>query len=170
MGDSRAPQRPDLPGDLAGGAVRPLRMLPDPVLHQICQPAGYMTGVELVALSADLLATMYNAGGRGLAAPQIGVLRRVFVMDAGWKDGQPDPVIVVDPDILAQSDQVEPGDEACLSIPGRVLSVTRPVQITLAWYDLQGLHQSRVLQGITARIALHELDHLNGRLIVDDLT
>ncbi|MFN3279894.1 MAG: peptide deformylase [Paracoccus hibiscisoli] len=160
--------RPDLTGGLAGGTLRDILLWPDPRLRQVCQPAGYLTGPELRALAADMLATMYHAGGRGLAAPQIGVMRRVVVMDAGWKDGAPDPQVLCDPEILVRSPQVEAASEACLSIPDRPVVVTRPRTIGLSWYDLDGRAQLRQMEGQPARIAQHEVDHLDGLLIVKD--
>lgn len=161
--------RPDLPEALAGGTVRPILIHPDPTLRDTCQPAGYLNEPELRALAADLLATMYSAGGRGLAGPQIGVLRRIFVMDAGWKDGDPQPVVALDPEFLSRSEAVEVCEELCLSIPDRPVAVERPQAVVMAWYDLEGCQQQRDFTGIEARIAQHEADHLQGRLILDYL-
>lgn len=160
--------RPALTGDLAGGVVRDLVLWPDPRLRTRCEPAGYLSNPELRRLAADLLATMYAAGGRGLAAPQIGVGRRIFVMDAGWKEGAPDPVVMTDPEILVRSPATDAAVEGCLSIPGRPVEVVRAVSIGIAWYDLDGLYRLEQLDGAAARIAQHEADHLDGRLIVSD--
>ncbi|WP_228461481.1 peptide deformylase [Paracoccus liaowanqingii] len=160
--------RPALTGDLAGGTVHDLVLFPDPRLQMRCEPAGYLSSPELRQLAADLLATMYASGGRGLAAPQIGVGRRIFVMDAGWKSGTPDPLVMADPEILVRSPLTEAGTESCLSIPDRPVEVVRPVSIGLAWYDLDGLYRLEQLDGPAARIAQHEADHLDGRLIVSD--
>lgn len=160
---------PELPQSLSGGVVRSVLVHPDPMLRELCQPAGYLPGPDLRRLAADLLATMYAAGGRGLAAPQIGVMRRAFVMDAGWKQGRPAPLVMLDPEILFYSDQVELAEERCLSIPDRPVTVPRPAEIVLAWYDIEGRHQNRRLAGAEARIAQHEADHLDGRLILDFL-
>jgi peptide deformylase len=163
-----APVAPVLTGDLASGKVREIVQYPDPRLLQHCDPAGYLAGDDLRGLVADLLATMYAAGGRGLAAPQIGVLRRMFVMDAGWKNGASDPQVMLDPEIMWRSAETETVDEQCLSIPDRPVAMTRPVAITMGWYDLNGRHQLRQLSGPDARIAQHEADHLDGRLILKD--
>lgn len=160
--------RPDLTGDLARGRVQRVLLWPDPVLLTRCDPAGYLTGPELRQLAADLLVTMYEAGGRGLAAPQIGVLRRVFVMDAGWKDGRPAPLIAADPEITDPSDARGSASETCLSIPGRPVDMDRPEAVTLNHYDLDGIFRSLRLTGPAARIAQHEADHLDGRLILKD--
>lgn len=161
------PVAPELPEALAGGRVREILLHPDPLLRDLSQPAGGLTGPALRQLAADLLATMYAARGRGLAAPQIGVLRRIFVMDAGWKDGLANPQVILDPEFLSRSDQIETLEELCLSIPGRPVAVARPVKVVMAWYDLDGRHQRRSLAGADARIAQHEADHLRGRLILD---
>jgi peptide deformylase len=160
--------KPVLTGDLASGKVRQIVIHPDPRLLQRCDPAGYLPGDDLRGLAADLLASMYAAGGRGLSAPQIGVLRRIFVMDAGWKDGTPDPQVILDSEIMSQSSETETAAEQCLSIPDRPVAVTRPVAITMGWYDLNGRHILRQLSGPQARIAQHEADHLDGRLILKD--
>ena len=171
MPDSRDAGRigPDLTPSLSGGAAHPVLIHPDPRLREVCQPAGALPGPELQRLAADLLASMYAAGGRGLAAPQIGVMRRAFVMDAGWKQGRPQPLVALDPEILFRSDQAEVMEERCLSIPDQPVAISRPAEVILGWYDLDGRHQSRRLLGDEARIAQHEADHLDGRLIVDFL-
>ncbi|WP_378941795.1 peptide deformylase [Paracoccus sp. R86501] len=164
-----APIPPVLTGDLAAGKVRGILRYPDPVLFTRCDAAGYLPQSELRDMAADLLATMYDANGRGLAAPQIGISRRIFVMDAGWKDGQPDPLVMLDPEIVWRSAETGADVEACLSIPDQPVSVTRPLAITIGWYDLQGRHQTRPMSGAAARIAQHEADHLDGRLILKDI-
>ena len=162
------PIPPVLTGDLAAGKLRVILRHPDPVLTTRCDAAGYLSQPELRELAADLLATMYAAYGRGLAAPQVGISRRIFVMDAGWKDGRPDPQVMLDPEILWRSSQTGTEVETCLSAPDHPVSVTRPVAITIGWYDLQGCHHVRQMSGPAARIAQHEADHLDGRLILKD--
>ena len=166
-GPTLAPPPPGSLGDLDGGTVRPLLFHPDPGLRLRCEPAGVMTGTEVRGLVRDLLATMYAAGGRGLAAPQIGVLRRVFVMDAGWKNGASLPLVMVDPEILGRSDDWAVDVENCLSIPGQPVSMRRALSVQIGGYDLDGLWHRRELSGPAARIAQHEADHLDGRLIGD---
>ncbi|RJE80704.1 peptide deformylase [Paracoccus sp. JM45] len=148
--------------------VHAILQYPDPRLFQRCDPAGYLAGDNLAGLAADLLGSMYTAGGRGLAAPQIGVLRRVFVMDAGWKAGRANPQVMLDPEIIWRSPETETATEQCLSIPDCPVAVTRPVAITMGWYDLNGRHHMRQLSGPDARIAQHEADHLDGHLILKD--
>ncbi|WP_246026783.1 peptide deformylase [Paracoccus luteus] len=153
--------------DLPPGSVRAIVMHPDPVLRQICRPAGELTFLQLQALVGDLFATLYAAQGRGLAAPQIGRTRRAFVMDAGWKTGAPRPRALLEPVLLWQSTEMATAEELCLSIPGRPVAVARPVAVRIGWFDLDGRARAACLSGAEARIALHEMDHLDGRLILD---
>ncbi|ABL68758.1 peptide deformylase [Paracoccus denitrificans] len=164
---AQAPKGPDPAGLAAQGRVRPILIHPDPALRVICEPVGRLGWDEIARLAADLLATMYDAGGRGLAAPQIGEGWRIFVMDHGWKEGTPLPRVVMDPQIAPLGGEVGTMEEACLSIPGRPVSVTRPVTISMRCFDLTGTLQLLTLTGIEARIAQHETDHLDGRLILD---
>lgn len=152
---------------LPPGRVQPILLYPDPVLHTHCAPAGYLTGPDLLQLAADMLATMYQAGGRGLAAPQVGLTRRLFVMDAGWKEGPPSPLVLLDPEITARHGPLETAEERCLSIPDQPVQVTRASRIEIRWFDLRGQLQQHEMTGAAARIAQHEADHLDGRLIVD---
>lgn len=139
---------------------------PDPRLSQVCAPVG---GVRQAVrdLARDMLDAMYATGGRGLAGPQIGAMQRIFVMDAGWKDGHPEPRVFLDPVIVAASDTTDTGVEGCLSIPGISAQVTRPAEITLGWTDLEGVSHQERLTGFAARCAQHEIDHLDGIVTFD---
>lgn len=148
-------------------AVLPIVTYPDPRLTTPCAPAVLDDTTR--ALAADMLETMYAAPGRGLAAPQVGVLIRLFVMDTGWKDGTPAPRVMVNPQIVRQGADVAPMAEGCLSIPGITAVVTRPTDITLRWTDLDGTVQEQDLTGIEAICAQHEQDHLDGILTLDRL-
>lgn len=167
MPDARSPAPAGVLPGLPAGRVREILFYPHPALRLVARPAGELIWPEITALAADLFATMYAAKGRGLAAPQIGISRRVFVMDAGWKRGAPEPLLLLDPQILSQSDRTDTADEACLSIPGQPVAVTRPVEIGIAFYALDGMRRTMALTGEAARIAQHEADHLDGRLILD---
>ena len=146
--------------------VRPILLHPDGRLRAVCAPVGEVT--EAVrALAADMLETMYAAPGRGLAAPQVGEGLRLFVMDVAWTEGAPEPVVAVDPEIVRASDAAAAGEERCLSIPDRPVVVTRPAAVTMRWTALSGARQEHELTGAAARCAQHELDHLNGVLILD---
>lgn len=155
----------DLAALAARGRVLPILQYPDPVLRRVC--AGLPD--DPAQLAADLLATMYAAPGRGLAAPQVGLSLRMFVIDTGWKDGAPDPLVALNPEIVDPSDEQATNIEGCLSIPGQPVEVTRPAAVTLRWTDLTGVRHERRLTGIEAVCAQHEADHLDGRLIVDSM-
>jgi len=134
------------------------------VLTQVASPVDRFDGV-LADLVRDMFETMYAAPGRGLAAPQVGVSTRVFVVDTAWKDADPDPMCFVNPRIVAQSDVRHAGTEACLSIPEKSFSVSRPAWVEMAWDDLDGTPQRGRFDGVQAVCICHELDHLDGLLI-----
>lgn len=143
-----------------------LRLYPDPVLRAVCDPVTDFPGA-VAGLAEAMLQAMYDAKGRGLAAPQVGLTQRVFVMDAGWKEGAPTPVLCINPVVDWASDEEELGEEGCLSMPDTPCLVRRPLAIDLRWQDRIGAEQSERLTGVAARIALHELDHLDGILCID---
>ncbi|PSL17843.1 peptide deformylase [Shimia abyssi] len=148
-------------------SVLPLVFWPDPRLSQPCAPVGE---ADHEALVADMFDTLYAAKGRGLAAPQVGVLRRIFVMDVGWKSGDPTPEAFLDPVITVREQRVDVLEEGCLSIPGLMVPVERPVAITLAWRDARGDMHMRDFDGFEARCIQHEIDHLDGRITLDHLS
>ena len=146
--------------------VRPIVLLGDPVLRA---RAAVVTdfGPALKTLAADMLDTMYAAPGRGLAAPQMGVSLRLFVMDVSWKTGDPAPQVFVNPRITDASDVLLPFTEGCLSIPGQTSRVARPDRIALQWQDLGGLPHDAWFDGFAAICVQHERDHLDGILCID---
>ena len=162
-------------------SVLPILTWPDPRLSQRCAPVRSLgkpmvetppeppigTPPETTALITNLFDTMYAASGRGLAAPQVGVLQRIFVMDCGWKDDDPTPKICINPEILQASEVTSTRLEGCLSLPGVTADVIRPAQITLRSVDLQGRTQDWDLTGFEATCAQHELDHLDGVITFD---
>lgn len=135
---------------------------PDPRLSQTCAPVMDPSGAETRRLAADMLNTMYAAQGRGLAAPQVGILQRIFVMDITWKEGKRSPNILINPEILDQSSTRAMGPEGCLSIPDVLVDVPRAVWVDLAWTDTVGQRKVERLSGFAAICAQHELDHLDG--------
>ena len=149
-------------------AVRPILRWPDPLLRETCAPVE--AGEDVSSLIADLFDTMYAAPGRGLAAPQIGVLKRVFVMDVTWKEGTRSPVACINPEIVEASPGIAEAEEACLSIPGIAAKVRRPAVVVLRWTDDAGVRHEGRLGGFQAVCAQHEYDHLDGRVIFDRLT
>lgn len=148
--------------------ILPILRWPDPLLSQPCAPA--VLSDDLRALAADMLETMYAAPGRGLAAPQVGRLVRMFVMDVTWKEGTHAPVVMVNPEIVWMSEVRRPGPEGCLSIPGPTTQVERAEAVRMRWSDLEGAVQEATLTGFAAICAQHEYDHLDGVLTLDRLS
>ena len=149
-------------------AVLPIVAWPDPRLRQVCDPVPF--AADRKALIADMFETMYAAPGRGLAGPQVGVMERIFVMDVTWKDGTPEPVACINPEIIQRSDAVVAREEACLSIVGVAAEVTRPAEILIRWFDPDWHEHQARLTGFHATCAQHENDHLDGRVIFDHQT
>lgn len=149
-------------------SIRDILRWPDPRLQHACAPMGRVTD-RVRALAQDMFDTMYAAPGRGLAGPQVGVMQRIFVMDPTWKDGDPSPVVCIDPEILVASEDRVAMEEACLSIPGITAEIERPARIRLGWTDLDGVRREADLEGFAARCAQHECDHLNGIVTFDRL-
>ena len=149
-------------------SLRPILIHPDPRLRKTAAPVETVDdGVR--ALVEDMLETMYDAPGIGLAATQLGVMRQVFVMDCGGKDDPPAPIALVNPEILWTSEETAVSEEGCLSIPDVYEEVARPARVRLAWTDLQGQRQEREFTDRWAVCAQHEIDHLRGRLFIDHL-
>jgi peptide deformylase len=147
---------------------REIRHWPDAVLAQKATSAS-VDDATLV-LARDLLDTMYAAEGRGLAAPQVGVLARVFVMDATWKLGAGTPEIFINPEIIWRSTEMVPSSESCLSIPGVLAEVSRAKEIILRWVMTDGSVSAQKLVGFRAVCAQHEIDHLDGIVTLDHLS
>ncbi len=150
-------------------ALRSILIHPDPRLKKVCAP---LEGVDASVrrLADDMLETMYDAPGIGLAAPQVGVLQRLFVMDCAGKDDDPDPMVLINPEITWTSDELNTHEEGCLSIPEQYEEVTRPAQVKVRFLDLDGKLQERHFDGLRATCAQHEIDHLNGTLFIDHLS
>lgn len=143
-----------------------IRLLPDPILRATCAPVTVFDAA-LDDIVAEMLAVMYAAPGRGLAAPQVGIAQRIFVMDATWKTGDPDPMAFVNPEIISVSDAVAVNDEGCLSIPDRICRVARPAVVNLRWHALDGSEQTGEFTDFAAVCVQHERDHLDGVLCID---
>ncbi len=141
---------------------------PDPRLKRICTPIAD-TFADVKNLAEDLLETMYDAPGIGLAAPQIGILKRIFVMDCSYKEAEPDPMIFVNPEIIWASTDCRKYEEGCLSIPDIFVELERPYSVTVQHYDLEGKIRKITLEGLESICAQHEIDHLNGKLFIDYL-
>ena len=147
--------------------IRPILIHPDPRLKKPCEAVGEITP-EIRALAADMLETMYDAPGVGLAAPQVGVMKRVLVMDC-IKDGPPQPMALINPTVVWSSEDTSTYEEGCLSIPDQYAEVKRPASVRVAWTDLDGAAQERDFVGLWATCVQHEIDHLDGKLFIDYL-
>lgn len=149
-------------------AIRPILILPDPRLRKVADPVGDIDDT-IRALSADMLETMYDAPGIGLAATQLGIMKRMFVMDCAGQDEPPRPMTIVNPEILWRSDEPETSEEGCLSIPEIYEEVTRSERVRMRWQGLDGLSHEQEFGDRWAVCIQHELDHLDGKLFIDYL-
>jgi peptide deformylase len=149
--------------------IRPILIHPDPRLKKVCTAVPDISD-DLRKLADDMLETMYDAPGIGLAAPQIGVLDRIIVMDCVKEEGEaPRPVVMVNPEVIGESDDTNVYEEGCLSIPEQYAEVTRPKDVRVRWLDLDGNVQEQDFGGLWATCVQHEIDHLNGKLFIDYL-
>lgn len=146
--------------------VFPILTEPDPFLRRVCDPVVQFDGA-LGQLAQDMFSTLYKAGGRGLAAPQIARGDRIFIMDAGWKEGAPRPMVFVNPAVTDAAPETEVAEERCLSIPDTPCPVDRPVWVDLRWQRLDGTWTHARFDGFQGRCVQHELDHLDGILCTD---
>jgi peptide deformylase len=150
-------------------AVRPILTIPDPVLRRQAKPVERVDA-ELRRLIEDMFATMYDAPGIGLAAPQIGISRRLIIMDPAKDEAPKTPLVMVNPEILDRSEELRLHEEGCLSIPEFTAEIERPAKTRVAYIDREGKPQERELEGIWSTLVQHEIDHLNGILFIDYLS
>ncbi|MER9232743.1 peptide deformylase [Mesorhizobium sp. M0622] len=147
-------------------SIKPLIILPDPVLRQVSKPVERVDG-DLRKLAGDMLDTMYDAPGIGLAAIQVGEPLRVLVIDLAKEDETPAPHVFINPEILESSDQRSVYEEGCLSIPDYYAEVERPAAVRVKYLDRDGKLQEIEAEGLMATCLQHEIDHLNGVLFID---
>ncbi len=149
--------------------LRPILIHPDPRLKTVCKPVEGITD-DIRRLADDMLETMYDAPGIGLAAPQVGVMSRLLVMDCvKEEDAPPRPMVLINPEVLWSSDERTVYEEGCLSIPEQYADVERPAEVTVRWTGLDGQVQEERFSGLWATCVQHEIDHLNGKLFIDFL-
>ncbi|RAZ86238.1 peptide deformylase [Cereibacter johrii] len=149
--------------------IRPILIHPDPRLKKICDPVGQITD-DLRRLADDMLATMYDAPGIGLAAPQVGVTRRLIVLDCNKEsDSARRPVAMVNPEVVWRSEDVSTYEEGCLSLPNVFAEVERPAEVKVRWTGLDGREEEEQFAGLWATCVQHEIDHLDGKLFIDYL-
>jgi peptide deformylase len=150
-------------------ALLPIITLPDPLLRKPSAPVERVDD-ELRALADNMLDTMYDAPGVGLAAVQVGVPRRLIVVDAAGKDEERHPLVLINPEIVRLGPDMRVHEEGCLSIPDVRIEIERPASLRLRYLDRDGKPQELDAEGLLATVVQHEMDHLNGRLIIDFLS
>lgn len=159
-------------------AILPMVLLPDPVLRERSEPVERVDD-DLRRLADDMLQTMYDAPGVGLAAIQVGVPRRLVTLDVREPTQDEieqeivpprEPIVMVNPEIVASSEAMRVHEEGCLSIPDYFAEVERPDTVRLRWTDLDGEAHEREVGGLFATAAQHEIDHLDGALFIDRLS
>ncbi|WP_296429264.1 peptide deformylase [Yoonia sp.] len=150
-------------------SVRNILLHPDPRLKKVATPVTSVSD-ELRQLADDMLETMYDAPGIGLAAPQVAVMNRMIVMDcAKDEDATPEPMVLINPEVVWTSDEQSVYDEGCLSIPEHYAEVERPAEVEVSWMNLNGKIQREHFDGLWATCVQHEIDHLDGKLFIDYL-
>ena len=142
---------------------------PDPILRQKCKPLEKVDS-NIKKLLDDMLETMYAAPGIGLAAIQIGILKRLVVIDISKEEEKKQPIFLVNPEIIYRSKETSVYEEGCLSLPGQFAEVERPSECTIKYIDYYGKKKDLKADGLLATCIQHEIDHLNGILFIDYLS
>lgn len=150
-------------------AILPIITIPDPVLRKTALPVERVDDA-LRRLADDMLETMYDAPGVGLAAPQVGVSRRLVVLDPAGDDEVKRPLVLINPVIVSLGPEMRVYEEGCLSIPEVKIEIERPSSLIVRFLDRDGGPQELVADGLLATAIQHEVDHLDGRLIIDFLS
>ena len=150
-------------------AKRRIITLPDPILRKVSAPIERFDA-ELRQLADDMLETMYAAPGVGLAAVQVGVPRRLIVLDTAKDEAPPRPMVLINPEIVLLGAEMRVHEEGCLSIPEVRVEIERPSLVTVRFLDREGRPQDMTSKGLAATAIQHEIDHLNGKLIIDFLS
>lgn len=144
----------------------PIVLSPDPGLREICEPCK-LPDKSLVKLSKQMFKTMYENNGCGLAAPQVGINKRMVVIDCLDEEGNKDPYTLINPVIEWHSDDVVKEDEGCLSIPGISVPITRPSTVRVRYFDATGKEHTVESDGLLGRCLQHEIDHLDGKTLFE---
>ncbi len=147
----------------------PILIVPDPTLRKTARAVTPADAEAVRSLIPAMFSTMYKAPGIGLAAPQVGSLLRVIVIDIA-PDKTPSPIALVNPEVVAKSDELATREEGCLSLPDQYAEVTRPARVKVRYQDEQGIKREIEGDGLLAACLQHEIDHLNGVLFVDYLS
>ena len=149
--------------------LRKILIEPDPILRKKCDPLEKVN-TDTKKLMDDMLETMYAAPGIGLAAVQIGILKRLVVIDISKDEEKKNPIFLINPEIIYQSKETSVYEEGCLSIPGQFAEIERPAECTLKYIDYYGKKKELKADGLLATCIQHEVDHLNGILFIDYLS
>tara|TARA_B100000963_G_scaffold285726_1_gene254699 strand:+ start:242 stop:766 length:525 start_codon:yes stop_codon:yes gene_type:complete len=150
-------------------AVREIITVPDEILKKISDPIEKV-GINEKKLIDDLFATMYNSNGIGLAAVQVGILKRILVVDVSNKDEKKQPIALINPVIKNFSDETSIYEEGCLSIPETFIEIERPKICLVEYIDEKGLKKNLKCDGLLSICIQHEINHLDGKLIIDHLS
>ncbi len=152
-------------------SLLPIITVPNPVLKEIARPIETISAA-IKQQAADMIETMYDAPGLGLAANQVGQLNRMFVMDVNYRKDPAtrNPIVMMNPEIVWRSEDLSVMEEGCLSIPQQYAEVERPRTIRVKYIDLNGQIQEMEGSDLTSHCIQHELDHLNGVLFIDYLS
>ena len=158
-------------------AILPIVEVPDAVLRQTCEPVAEITD-EVRGIVADMFDTMYDARGIGLAAIQVGILKRIVVIDLQEREVEDeekpeaarDPHAYINPELTWVSEELSTYSEGCLSIPEQYADVTRPARCRVKWLDTDGQPHEAEYDGLMATCMQHEIDHLNGVLFIDHIS
>lgn len=150
-------------------SIKPLIILPDPVLRQVSRPVERFDE-PLRGFARDMLDTMYDAPGIGLAAIQVGAPIRLLVIDLAKEEEPKTPQIFINPEILETTDDVSVYEEGCLSIPDYYAEVERPASARVRYIDIDGVEREMAAEGLLATCLQHEIDHLNGVLFIDHIS
>ena len=150
-------------------AIRTILTAPDPRLKKKSKPVASVDA-EVRQLMDDMLETMYDAPGIGLAAPQIGELRRVIVLDIDREELKTGPILMANPEIIEASDEDATYEEGCLSVPEHYSDVVRPAKVTVRYLDRDGETKEMACEGLLATCVQHEIDHLDGILFIDHIS
>ena len=149
--------------------LRKILIEPDPILRKKCEPLEKVDK-EIQKLMDDMLETMYAAPGIGLAAIQVGILRRLVVIDISKAEEKKNPIFLINPQIIHKSKKTSVYEEGCLSLPGQFAEIERPAECTLKYVDYNGREKELKAEGLLATCVQHEVDHLNGILFIDYLS
>lgn len=147
----------------------PILIAPDPLLKARSRPVGAAHETLVRNLIPRMFATMYDAPGIGLAAPQIGHSLRLAVVDL-MRDDKPSPIVLINPEIIVASPELATREEGCLSLPNQYADVTRPARVRVRFLDQAGIRQEIEADGLLAACLQHEIDHLDGVLFVDHVS